>query len=582
MRAGDAAPHHPAGGDSRPARAVAERHADNLAARAPTPLDGLDKEEEADEAAASDGGSVAEKEEDLEPPLWRQVIPRAAALSIAYVAAGTAVYMRLEGWGPLDATFFATQAVLCVGYSGVPLTSAASELFTTGYVLWGNVLASGAVALYVQASLSPEPPPATAASKDAAAIWAAPWVGGVDDATVAVAGEGSAASATAAAAVANGGDGGTASSGTKAADRRGVALLLADLLTIAVRLRALAPPPPGGAPPPDASPLTTSSDVRELRRALTAFLSDLATSAVGRVLVSYSLLWTWIAVGTAFFAAHDGLPPSTALLAAVASLTTLGLISPHPDDGGHVFVLIYLLTGVAIYAASLGRVADVFRVELEAEQARAATRRERARIQVRVRDRVRAVVRAEARARSRAAAAAAAAQSAATAAASAVDAAVASALPPYDATTPLSSSAATSLAAARPAGGRPSRRATAAGRSGAAKGGPAGHAAALARAGGLAGPAASTAPTDGAADQPAVTAAALAGTAATGMDGGTPPGWAAHLETQLLARGVRQEALTEMRADFDRRARVGDAADGCVKGGGAVGRGDAGVAGGSL
>ncbi|GAB0493106.1 hypothetical protein MMPV_004379 [Pyropia vietnamensis] len=525
-RTGDAAPRHPAGGDARPVRAVAQRRADSLT----TP-----EKEGVDASAGSGSGGAAEEEEDAEPPLWRQVIPRAAALSMAYVAAGTAVYMRLEGWGPLDATFFATQAVLCVGYSGVPLTSAASELFTTGYVLWGNVLASGAVALYVQASLSPEPPPAATVSKNLAATWTAPWVGGKDNAAAAAAaGEGSAASAAAAAAVANGVDGEAASSGTRAVERRGVALLLADLLAIA--------------PPPDASPLTTSSDVRELRRALTAFLTDLATSAVGRVIVSYSLLWTWIAIGTAFFAVHDGLPPSTALLAAVASLTTLGLISPRPDDGGHVFVLIYLLTGVAIYAASLGRVADVFRVELEAEQARAATRRERARIQVRVRDRVRAVVRAEARARSRAAAAAAAGQPATAATASAVDAAVASA--------------------------------------GAAKGGPAGHAAALSRADGRASHAASTASTDDTADHAAATTATPAETAATGVDdndggGGTSSGWAAHLETQLLARGVRREALAEMRADFDRRARAGGAADGCVEGGGPVGRGEAGVAGGS-
>ncbi|GAB0498780.1 hypothetical protein MMPV_010133 [Pyropia vietnamensis] len=547
-RTGDAAPRHPAGGDARPVRAVAQRRADSLTTRAPTPPDDLAEKEGVDASAGSGSGGAAEEEEDAEPPLWRQVIPRAAALSMAYVAAGTAVYMRLEGWGPLDATFFATQAVLCVGYSGVPLTSAASELFTTGYVLWGNVLASGAVALYVQASLSPEPPPAATVSKNLAATWTAPWVGGKDNAAAAAAaGEGSAASAAAAAAVANGVDGEAASSGTRAVERRGVALLLADLLAIA--------------PPPDASPLTTSSDVRELRRALTAFLTDLATSAVGRVIVSYSLLWTWIAIGTAFFAVHDGLPPSTALLAAVASLTTLGLISPRPDDGGHVFVLIYLLTGVAIYAASLGRVADVFRVELEAEQARAATRRERARIQVRVRDRVRAVVRAEARARSRAAAAAAAGQPATAATASAVDAAVASALPPYNATTPLSSSAAAPSVAAQPAGGRQSRRATTAGQSGAAKGGPAGHAAALSRADGRASHAASTASTDDTADHAAATTATPAETAATGVDdndggGGTSSGWAAHLETQLLARGVRREALAEMRADFDRaRAR---------------------------
>lgn len=543
-RAASAAPRHPAGDGAGPVLAVAERRADSSAAVPPPPGD-ADEEEEADAEVAS-GGRDAE-EEDAEPPLWRQVIPRAAALSVAYVAAGTAVYMRLEGWGPLDATFFATQAVLCVGYSGVPLTSAASELFTTGYVLWGNVLASGAVALYVQASLSPEPPPAADKVGANRAV------------------------------VANGVDGGAASSGgtpeepppaVQAVDRRGVALLLTDLLTIAVRLRALVPPPPGGAPAPDPSALTGSSDARELRRALAAFLSDLATSAVGRVLVSYSLLWTWIAVGTAFFAAHDGLPPTTALLASVASLTTLGLISPRPDDGGHIFVLAYLLTGVAIYAASLGRVADVFRVEFEAEQARAATRRERARIQVRVRDRVRAVVRAEARSRSRAAAAAAAGRPAATTAATPADAAVSSALPHYDAATPLSSSPTAPLASATvapPAGTRHTRRRAAAstrGRGGAA-GGPAAHAAAT-----LGVP-------PGAAAASAAAAAPAAAAAAAGERGrGAPPGWAAHLERQLLARGVRREALVAMRADFDRRAHGGggdtapDGRDGGVGGGG--------------
>lgn len=193
---------------------------------------------------------------------------------------------------------------------------------------------------------------------------------------------------------------------------RGVGLLIVDALTIVSLLRSLSLPQTfeaavevlylggGGSkvlldedletlglvdadgavepsPPAQTDSSTPPPGVADLRRELAAFVSDVAGSAIGRVLSGYTLLWTWIGVGALFFATHDGLPPARALLASVSSLTTFGLISPHPDDVGHVFTIVFLVSGVAIYATTLGRVADVLRLEWEIEQQRGAARRRR-------------------------------------------------------------------------------------------------------------------------------------------------------------------------------------------------------------
>lgn len=363
---------------------------------------------------SSDALALDEEEDDDEAtPLWRRVIPRAAALSVAYVSMGTAVYMQLEGWSPVDAAFFALQAALCVGYSGVTLTSSASELFTAAYVLTGNVLASGAIALFVQASLAPAV--ATEGGKKTAGARKAAVPQDAD-------GGGDATGRDAAADVATGSSRRAPQpprSECKVDELRGMALLMADAITIVSLLRSLSLPETfeaavevlylgGGRAAPvlldedlealglidadgstaavDQSPPLVPSDtsapppgVADLRRELAAFFSDVAGSAIGRVLSGYTLLWTWIGVGTLFFASHDGLPPARALLASVSSLTTFGLISPHPDDIGHVFVIVFLTSGVAIYANTLGRVADAFRLEWEIEQQRVAARRRRRR-----------------------------------------------------------------------------------------------------------------------------------------------------------------------------------------------------------
>ena len=62
------------------------------------------------------------------------------ALFIAYFAIGIAVYSKLEGWSPLDATYFMMTVSTTVGYGDLAPASADGRLFTCVYALLGTTV----------------------------------------------------------------------------------------------------------------------------------------------------------------------------------------------------------------------------------------------------------------------------------------------------------------------------------------------------------------------------------------------------------------------------------------------------------
>ena len=62
------------------------------------------------------------------------------ALFIAYFAIGIAVYSKLEGWSPLDATYFMMTVSTTVGYGDLAPASADGRLFTRVYALLGTTV----------------------------------------------------------------------------------------------------------------------------------------------------------------------------------------------------------------------------------------------------------------------------------------------------------------------------------------------------------------------------------------------------------------------------------------------------------
>ena len=63
-------------------------------------------------------------------------VPEAAVIG-AYYAVGCAAYNALEGWSPLDSTYFLTLSITTVGYGDICPATAAGRAFTSVYVLLG-------------------------------------------------------------------------------------------------------------------------------------------------------------------------------------------------------------------------------------------------------------------------------------------------------------------------------------------------------------------------------------------------------------------------------------------------------------
>ena len=58
-------------------------------------------------------------------------------LAMGQIAFGTVVYMRLEGWSPVDALYFSVVALATVGFGDLVPTTDIGKLFTVGYILFG-------------------------------------------------------------------------------------------------------------------------------------------------------------------------------------------------------------------------------------------------------------------------------------------------------------------------------------------------------------------------------------------------------------------------------------------------------------
>lgn len=69
----------------------------------------------------------------------------------AYLLGGCGYYMAAEGWSFGEAMYFTIQTGLGVGYGDLVPSTPASRVFTSGYVLVGNVFFAAALALFVEA-----------------------------------------------------------------------------------------------------------------------------------------------------------------------------------------------------------------------------------------------------------------------------------------------------------------------------------------------------------------------------------------------------------------------------------------------
>lgn len=77
----------------------------------------------------------------------------AGTFVLVYLFIGTVFYSVAESWSPVDALYFVVQAGLNVGYGDIQPTREISRLFTAGFVLLGNLLLGGALAIFVQQAL---------------------------------------------------------------------------------------------------------------------------------------------------------------------------------------------------------------------------------------------------------------------------------------------------------------------------------------------------------------------------------------------------------------------------------------------
>jgi hypothetical protein len=279
----------------------------------------------------------------------------AAAFVAAYLTVGTLFYTTVESWSPLDALYFVVQAGLNVGYGDIQPTKEISRLFTAGFVLAGNLLLGGALALFVQGALMKQERliqqfaeesnrSQARADESSEEDWDAKSNSGMTGWVMSLFGD--AISLTkgvrkvltsyakrARRRISDAAENAmNSANGTFGEEPRGVALLVRDLSTVGM-----------------------------------AFLN----SPLGNVISSYSVLWVWIGTGTLFGIVHEHLPFSDALLFSVSSLSTLG-ISPPPssDPVSRLFCTLFLLSGVAVYALTLGRVANFFVDRYEREQVR--------------------------------------------------------------------------------------------------------------------------------------------------------------------------------------------------------------------
>ncbi len=87
--------------------------------------------------------------------IFREI--RLAAMAIALlIGIGTVGYVWLEGWSALDAFYMTVITVFTVGFREVGPLSPASQLFTTGLIVFGVGIALWAGASMLQLALSPE------------------------------------------------------------------------------------------------------------------------------------------------------------------------------------------------------------------------------------------------------------------------------------------------------------------------------------------------------------------------------------------------------------------------------------------
>jgi len=280
----------------------------------------------------------------------------AATFVAMYLTIGTLFYSTVESWSPLDALYFVVQAGLNVGYGDIQPTKEISRLFTAAFVLAGNLLLGGALALFVQGALMKQERLIQQFADESNKLRVT-----MDDENNDGAWETNAGSGVAGWAVSLFSD--------AVSFTRGIHKVLSSYAKRAGRRLSNAAENALSSFSDDAMDAPRGIDllVRELSAVGAAFLN----TPLGNVISSYSILWLWIGSGTAFGMIHEHLPFADALLFSVSSLSTLG-ISPPPssDPVSRLFCTVFLLSGVAVYALTLGRVANFFVDRYEREQVR--------------------------------------------------------------------------------------------------------------------------------------------------------------------------------------------------------------------
>jgi len=292
--------------------------------------------------------------------MFRSVFPLATTLAAGYLALGAVFYMHFEHWNLFESLYFAVQAGLNVGYGDQVPANPDSALFTAVYILIGNGLFGGALALFVESNIRRHDVSASSSSLD-------------DTCELREDGD---------------------FTEEDCEERTGFSLLIHDVFSLsrsANLLRkdivestgrfslstwvftqleasevAAAPLDPRNGQPSKRKAM--SRGVALIRRDILRLIQDITSGALGRAVFAYLLLYFWIFLGAVYGHIHEGYTWSYSILFAVSSITTFGLIAPSSENLGRVWNFFYLVTGVPIYLSTLGRLADIFVEQYEVEE----------------------------------------------------------------------------------------------------------------------------------------------------------------------------------------------------------------------
>ena len=307
---------------------------------------------------------------DAEPAHKTSIIVRqyaiCAAVVLCWISVATLVFSLNEGWPIAQSLFYAVDTGMSIGFGAVAENKASTKLFTILHVLLGASAVGGAIALFAEAMVAES-------SRVAACEYSRMALLGAFEA--ADADRSGSLSRAELLAVLDG-------VGLKLDAAEADALLLSfdpsgdGLVSTEEFLAALSPHIRPGAGAADALRVAVTrrseGPLKTRLREIGVVLSD------NRTLVLWAL---WIALGAAWAYIVEGWDAVTSLYFAVGGLATGGLQAPSLGADGTlprssaVFVALYCLSGIPIFAMALGQFASVFVQRILAARERAALKR---------------------------------------------------------------------------------------------------------------------------------------------------------------------------------------------------------------